>query len=596
MINILSDKAPQGIKPHSQLRLLNNVLARLVFSINAVPFVGIVFAIWLYKLQLPLTPIICWIVLYLIAAVLVRIWHYRYRQKLSTTADTAMLAQWLPWVNRVALLHGIGLSSLMIVTAMSQSFDFTLLLNISIAAIIAANATHLTPLLGAFQRFFISCWGMLVILLPWRYGEIWPITFLLNLLYAFAIYRHALTSHAFFLQQVRLEEDSILLAEKFRVAKEEAEQALHDKNLFLTTASHDLRQPIHAMGFLIAAIVHKNRDPLLNPQLHDLQESVRSLHLMFNSLLDLTIIENNAVNVPATEVELVPLIDSIVTLFREEANNRGLTLRARFPQRRCVALGDLSLLKQSLINLAHNALRYTPKGGVLLSVRPRGKEWLIEVWDTGIGVADAEKSQIFSPFYRPELAWRIDSAGHGLGLAVVARCAKLMKVQCGMSSIEGKGSRFWMRLPASDTVTARAPLAVPQKSLSAPHRMLTGTCLVVDDDPLVTAAWASLMQAWGVTVRCVASANEAFTLLESSFSPQAILCDQRLRSGESGFDILQELLHRFPQACGAMVSGEFNSEILQQAEKEGYLVLSKPLEPSQLHALLSQWLSSEQNQ
>ncbi len=281
-----------------------------------------------------------------------------------------------------------------------------------------------------------------MLLIPWRYGDTWPIIVLLNLLYGFAIYRHALTSHAFFLQQVRLEEDSILLAEQFRVAKEEAERALQDKNLFLTTASHDLRQPIHAMGFLIEAIIHKNRDTLLNPQLHDLQQSVRSLHLMFNSLLDLTIIENKAVNVPKTEVDLAPLVESIVTLFREEANSRGLSLRSRLPRQRCVALGDLSLIKQSLINLTHNALRYTQQGGVLIAVRLRGKDWLLEVWDTGIGVADAEKSQIFSPFYRPELAWRIDSAGHGLGLAVVARCAKLMKVECAMSSIEGKGSRF----------------------------------------------------------------------------------------------------------------------------------------------------------
>lgn len=592
MINPISDKTTQDINPHSQLRMLNHVLARLVFSIYAVPFVGIVFAIWLYQLHLPLTPIVCWIALYFLASLIVWLCHRHYRHKLSKTTETAMLAQWLPWVNRLALLHGIGLSSLIAVTAINPSFDFILLLNISIAAIVAANATHLTPLLGAFQRFFISCWGILLLLIPWRYGDTWPIIVLLNLLYGFAIYRHALTSHAFFLQQVRLEEDSILLAEQFRVAKEEAERALQDKNLFLTTASHDLRQPIHAMGFLIEAIIHKNRDTLLNPQLHDLQQSVRSLHLMFNSLLDLTIIENKAVNVPKTEVDLAPLVESIVTLFREEANSRGLSLRSRLPRQRCVALGDLSLIKQSLINLTHNALRYTQQGGVLIAVRLRGKDWLLEVWDTGIGVADAEKSQIFSPFYRPELAWRIDSAGHGLGLAVVARCAKLMKVECAMSSIEGKGSRFWLRLPASDTVPVKAQLVMDKKPFLVAHRALSGTCLVVDDDPLVTSAWISLMQAWGVTVRCVASAQEAFAELENGFSPQAILCDQRLRSGESGFDILQELFHRLPQASGAMVSGEFNSAILQQAESEGYMVLYKPLEPSQLHALLSQWLNA----
>ena len=254
-------------------------------------------------------------------------------------------------------------------------------------------------------------------------------------------------------------------------------------------------------------------------------------------------------------------------------------------------MGDLALLRQSLINLTHNALRYTQRGGVLLSVRPRGKEWLVEVWDTGIGVADGEKSQIFSPFYRPELAWRIDSAGHGLGLAVVARCAKLMNIECAMSSVEGKGSRFWLRLPAKDAATFQ-DLAIQQKPGLVAHQALSGSCLVVDDDPLVTAAWTSLMQAWGGTVRCVASAQDAFAVLEDGFSPQAILCDQRLLSGESGFDILQELFRRLPLASGAMVSGEFNSAILQQAESEGYLVLYKPLEPSQLHALLSQWLES----
>lgn len=108
-------------------------------------------------------------------------------------------------------------------------------------------------------------------------------------------------------------------------------------------------------------------------------------------------------------------------------------------------MGDPLLVRQSLINLIQNALRYTQQGGVLIAIRPRGAECLVEVWDTGVGIADEEKSKIFSPYYRPELAWKIDSAGHGLGLAVVARCAKLMKVKYGMHSVEGKGSRFWMR-------------------------------------------------------------------------------------------------------------------------------------------------------
>ena len=99
---------------------------------------------------------------------------------------------------------------------------------------------------------------------------------------------------------------------------------------------------------------------------------------------------------------------------------------------------------------------------MLVAIRPRGDECMVEVWDTGVGIADEEKGKIFSPYYRPELAWKIDSAGHGLGLAVVARCAKLMKVKYGMQSIEGKGSRFWMRFTqyaGEDSVLDTPPAA-----------------------------------------------------------------------------------------------------------------------------------------
>ena len=99
------------------------------------------------------------------------------------------------------------------------------------------------------------------------------------------------------------------------------------------------------------------------------------------------------------------------------------------------------------------------------------------------------------------------------------------------------------------------------------------------------------MSTWGIRVRCAASAAEAFAIVDEGFTPFAVLCDQRLRSGESGFDILQALFERLPNVSGAMVSGEFNSPILQEAEQEGYLVLRKPLEPAKLHALLSQWSS-----
>ena len=580
-----------GISPPAQIRLLNNTFLRLVFSFSAVPFVGIPFAIWIYMLGDDLGPTIIWIIIYLLCAVAIRILHRRYQREAKENGERDVLRRWLPRINNIAFIHGLGISSLYLITPQTQNFDFFLLLNISIAAIVAANATHLTPVISTFTRFFFASWGVLNLGIIWRLDELMFIVLMLNLLYGFAIYRHALTSHAFFIQQALLEEKSSRLAEQFRQAKEDAEQALLDKNQFLTTASHDLRQPVHAMGFLIEAILHRNRDDSLTPQLLDLQQSVRSVHLMLNSLLDLSKIESGNVLSAPTKVDIGALLDSVITLFREEANSRALRLCIRRPKRRIDVMGDPLLVRQSLINLIQNALRYTLQGGVLVAIRPRGDECMVEVWDTGVGIADEEKGKIFSPYYRPELAWKIDSAGHGLGLAVVARCAKLMKVKYGMQSIEGKGSRFWMRFIqyAGEDSVLDTPPAADNTATPVRYAPLHGSCLVVDDDPLVTSAWESLMSVWEIDVRCAASAEEAFAIIDDGFTPFAVLCDQRLRSGESGFDILKALFDRLPDMSGAIVSGEFNSPVLLEAEQEGYLVLRKPLEPAKLHALLTQW-------
>jgi CheY-like chemotaxis protein len=174
---------------------------------------------------------------------------------------------------------------------------------------------------------------------------------------------------------------------------------------------------------------------------------------------------------------------------------------------------------------------------------------------------------------------------------VVARCARMMGAEFGFRSRLGKGSRFWLQWPAlSDNTAGPQPETAPQAPAAAPVReALTGRCLVVDDDPQVLVAWRALLDSWGVNTRAAANAAEAVALLDGGFVPQAIFCDQRLRSGESGFDVLRELLARCPGASGAMISGEFDSPELLEAEAEGYIVLRKPVDPDDLHALLSTW-------
>jgi signal transduction histidine kinase len=582
-----------AISPAGRARLLEMSYSRIPINVFVVPTLAFALT-WFYSQKNDATGMAIWACVHLVFALFLRQLHGVYMRDLATMGDTAILAKWLPLTKKLAIVYGLLLSAPAFITLGKAPFEFGILLLLCVSALTAANATHQTPELGIFWRLFLTGWNLIVVMVYWIFPDHWHFILPMALVFSASMFRQARTANKFFVKQIVLEERSIQLAEQYKAAKDQAEEALAAKNQFLATASHDLRQPVHAMGMLIEAIVHRNEQATLGPLLGDLKSSVHSVNLMFNSLLDLSKIESGIMTSQSSPVALAGMLRDVETLFREEAKRRGLQLRFRHCQPQAMVHADASLLRQALVNLVQNALRYTQTGGVLVGVRQRAGAWQIEVWDTGVGVSLQEREHIYTPFYRNENAWLIDSAGHGLGLAVVARCAKLMGATYGLTSRLGHGSRFWLQLPAATQADDQSPGldTAPHIPSIATLRPLAGTCLVVEDDPQVSAAWMALFQAWHVDARFVTCANEAFAALDAGFAPRAILCDQRLRSGESGFEILRSLLERCPKASGAMVSGEFNSPELVRAESDGYLVLRKPLEVNDLHDVLARWFNA----
>jgi signal transduction histidine kinase len=562
--------------------------------------------IWLYARSHDATGLMVWG----IVTVVLALYLYKLRRTLlreiTTLPAQALLDKWVPISQNVALVGGLMTSAPIFVTLGNPEFEFMILVYVCICALTATASTYLTPVFGAFVRFFIGAWLVAVAAVVWAFPKHWYFLLPVTLLYSFIIFRHAQATYRFVLDQARLEERSAYLAEQYKLAKEEAEQAkeeaeqaLRAKTQFLTTASHDLRQPVHAMGMLIEAMQQRNQDTRMAPLLVDLNSCVRSVNLMFNSLLDLSKIEAGIAQQQPIILSLSDLLRDVATLFRQEAAGRKLQLRLHLPRQSAYVCADPMLLRQAITNLVHNALRYTREGGVLISLRPKRGAWHVEVWDTGIGVAAGDQAQIYSPYYRHAQAWRMDSAGYGLGLAVVAQCVRLMGAESGLASRLGRGSRFWVALPMASSAPVGALTAggdytlAPQMQAPQPSALaaLKGRCLVLEDDPQINAAWAVLLDTWGVDARFATCASEAFEHLDSGFVPQAVVCDQRLRAGESGFEILQTLLQRCPHAYGVMVSGEYNSPELLRAEGDGYLVLRKPVDITVLHALLARWLA-----
>lgn len=574
------------ISPAGHVRLLEMTYERLRYSVLVTPF-GALPVVWYFRRFDDGLWLFAWCLFYVGFALFV-FWLDRwYRRDRSELSADAMLRRWKPLLGRIATVHGLGLTAATAVTAAHAPIEFMLLIHLILAGTVAANATHQTPLIGVFLRF-LGATATVLLLAPYAFKDRWPLALPLATMFTLAIYKHALTAHRFFVEQVRLEERSQTLAQQSRDAQEAAELALQEKNRFLATASHDLRQPMHAMSMLVAALQTHSQDATLRPLLSNLKTSTDSLSLMFDSLLNLSSLEAGRIVADPRYVDLTPLLNEAAALYREQARSLGLQLRVHVPRNGdTLAFVDASLLRQALVNLVHNALRFTRAGGVLLAARRRGMGWSIEVWDTGMGVATEEQSRIFSPYYRGDQAWPVNAPGHGLGLSVVARGADLLGIEYGMRSQLGRGSCFWLRLRGADALGVAAMTSEP---VSVRPTALHGRCLVLDDDPHVIAAWQVMLAAWGVQARCVADGMQAFAALDQGFVPQAIFCDQRLRSGESGFELLQALLARCPEASGAMVSGEFDSSALHAAEADGYLVLRKPVDPEQVHALLARWL------
>jgi signal transduction histidine kinase/CheY-like chemotaxis protein len=548
--------------------------------------------IWLFAQKHDAAILTAWGLITLILAAFLQRTRRRVLREIESLPQEEFLQRWEPQIRQIALFSGFMTSAPILITLAAKDYEFTVLAYVCVSGLTAAAATYLTPVWSAFTRFFWSAWGSSVILIYWAFPTQWVVILPVSTLYTFIIFKHAQATHRFVVDQIFLEERSAYLAHEYKASKEVAENALTLQRQFLATASHDLRQPVHAMGMLVETIHIRNKDDAMKPLLTDLKTSVRLVNQMFNSLLDLSRIESGVAAVKFVDVDLRLMLNELAAVFREDSASRFLRFAVRTPKAPAHVMADPVLLRQALSNLLHNAMRYTQTGGILLAVRARDAFWQIEVWDTGMGVTDGEKEQIFSPFYRNENAWTIDSAGHGLGLSVVARCASLMGATYGMTSRLGRGSRFWLRLPAvSNGIEQMHPfLGATAAPMTAMPQTLQGQCLILEDDPLAGSAWKILLETWGIQSRLVTQASEAFDAVNAGYTPQVILCDQRLRSGESGFEVLCALLELCPKAHGAMVSGEFNSPELQRAENEGYLVLRKPLEAAQLHALLSQWL------
>lgn len=428
---------------------------------------------------------------------------------------------------------------------------------------------------------------------PWH----WQLAGILTLLFGITILM-ARTSGSALGQAIRLKSRTDALALQLRIEKAEAdaarraaEAASRAKTQFFAAASHDLRQPLHAMGLFAEALRQRIKDPEVASLVNSINESVDALEGLFGELLDITRIDTGGVEVNPAPVRMRELFARLRLHFEPIAFEKGLQLSFRGEQH--VVQADPVLLERVLRNLVSNAIRYSDDGGVLVSCRPRGGQFLVQVWDSGIGISEASLPRVFDEFFQVQSNRPLEAhhrKGLGLGLAIVKRLSDLMGTTIGVRSRVGHGTVFSFELPAGK---AARPLDTPGPGTRAPIGLtLEGRrFVVVEDEAAVREGLVVLLQAWGADVEAFETVDgvRAWLAAPGAEAPDLLLVDYRLPQGTTGLEALTAVRGHWPgrRIPAIMITGSSLGGHEDEAVSHDFHLLIKPVLPNKLRAMIA---------
>lgn len=467
-----------------------------------------------------------------------------------------------------------------------QAVLLIVLMGISLMSL-AAHGCHLP----AFAAFFFPCTTPAALVLLTQATGLHTLLAVLTVVLMAAMSGFALNLSRAMQLSLRLQFENLDLAREMKAQKEAAERATQAKSRFLAAASHDLRQPMHAMSLYVEALGVR---PLAEDDrrlLRNVRDCIDAMGRLFRALLDVSRLDAGVVHTEISTFALGPLLEGVRIEFEPPARQRGLRLRVMPTSLR--AHSDPALLERVVRNLVSNAIRYTDRGRVLVGCRRRGTEVRLIVCDTGRGIPRDKQPMIFEEFYQIGNPERDRTQGLGLGLAIVDRLVKLMGLKLTLRSAVGKGTLFAVDMPAADRqATAAHPT---DAAMAADQAGLSGRLVVViDDEAGVLDATRRVLEDWGCNVLTAGSGLEAVrALADSPRIPDLAICDHRLRADENGIAVIARLREEFNCEIPALlVTGDTGPDRLRQAEQSGLVLLHKPLDPVTLRAEMKRLLST----
>ncbi|MEC5384647.1 ATP-binding protein [Uliginosibacterium sp. H3] len=512
------------------------------------------------------------------AAVLTTYRLLSWRQYQKQTFDAALARHWLRQALIGAGLSGSlwGLASFFLLPAGQFTYEMLFVYAVVMMAVASMFSYHASY--PTFLAFVLPSLGLSIIGLFVRNADLeWAVATGIGLFLVIAL-RFVWTFNEMFLRSLQLRFENKDLVASLTVEKETAETANQAKSRFLAAASHDLRQPMHALNLYLGSLDGLDLSNTARAMVRNVRMCAGTMDEMFRALLDVSRLDAQAVTPELVSFPVASILDRIRGEFGPQAMAKGLKLRV-VP---CSAFvhSDIALSERVLRNFVHNAVRYTESGTILVGCRRHGDRLQLCVHDTGIGIAGHEQRRIFEEFYQTGNRERDRSKGLGLGLAIVKRLATLLEAPVTVRSQPGRGSVFAFELPRVEAEPTHVPDAGFSTMIRQAGDVAGSLVVVVDDEELVRTATQALLHQWGCIVVVAASRDEALAKLAASpRAPDAILCDYRLGAGDNGAMVIEALRNEFNSDIPALLlTGDTGPDSLRKIAATGLPVLHKPID------------------
>jgi signal transduction histidine kinase len=476
--------------------------------------------------------------------------------------------------------HASSLAFFPMLTDIERTIQSLILAGLCIAAV-ATTAGHRR----VFVAYFLPIFPTLVVL--WATKGSWSvpdrtdvILALAIALFAFVLLINSRDTERQFVETIRIRKEQEELNKQLQAALQAAGVADRAKTRFLASASHDLRQPIHALSLFGAALKMQELPVNVRDLAENIDESITVLASQLDALLDISRLDAGVVTPDIGTVDLSSMLRRIARELELQVSDKGLSL-SLYVADDCQVVSDKLLLERVIRNLLNNAIRYTESGGISIETLISGETCRLVIADTGIGIAEAEQEKIFSEFYQVSQRYGESKQGLGLGLSIVARLLRLLDAPLSLSSMPGEGTRIEISLKLEHS---------RKEDMDAGEMLrLDGIrILVLDDDSAVRKAMTTLLASFGAHVSTAGNVDEALALVGNE-EPDLLLSDLRL-GVETGLDAVARMRETGYDTPTILITGDTSSEQIRLAHESGLELLHKPVNTADLERKIAEVL------